>query len=310
MGGYTPPPSDELQQRIQETVKLAKSLHLKTGRWPALLVLTSHPETEGEHQWLRFEVLRQGLQIADAVVEAHFPGAWYASHPRCFLAIDPYALDTVSAMVGGFYGAWMHRIYLAWDRQPSTQSWIQRHLFLHGTHYGTIAWRLLRYLKSDSPIVMALGGGLPYNARLLYAAREFVRRLPIGHWNVPRHQACLELMDILMNRDGTVWPAENGELTPFVKEKVRRAMEQWGVSPERLDTVLAEFAEEFKRSVPYRTRLFNVFMGRIVKKGKPLIVMVIQHDQQKPYVRISAPVEVPLGAPPEQFAKSLARFFN
>ena len=86
-------------------------------------------------------------------------------HPKCFLAIDPFALDTVSVPVGAFYGAWMHRIYLAWDRQPSTQSWIQRNLLLRQTGYDRIL-AASPDLKADIPVVMVLSGGLPYNARL------------------------------------------------------------------------------------------------------------------------------------------------
>jgi hypothetical protein len=289
LGGHPPEANPELPDRIKQTVRLAQDLKAKTGQWPALLVLTSHPETEGPLHWLRFELLLKGLQIADALVEAQKPGAWYAPHPKCLLAIDPFALDTVSVPIGAFYGAWMHRIYLAWDRQPSTQSWIQRHLLLRDTGYDRIAWRLLRTLKTDVPVVMVLSGGLPYNARLLYAAREFVQRLSVKRWKVPKRQAQKELMEILMMPEGDVWPADQGDIPPGKRQAVLQAFTRWGLPGDQAEPALAELVEEFKLPVPHRARLFCVLQGRLVKKGKPLLVVRLDHRETPPYVHISAP---------------------
>src|SRR5262245_25613268 len=55
MGGHAPEANPALGPRAQETVRLAKELHAKTKKWPALLVAMSHPETEGPLEWLRFE---------------------------------------------------------------------------------------------------------------------------------------------------------------------------------------------------------------------------------------------------------------
>jgi hypothetical protein len=289
MGGYSPTENPELPLRIEETVRLARDIKQQTGQWPALFILTSHPETEGPRHWLRFELLRQGLQIADAVVEARKPGAWYPAHPECFLAIDPFALDTVSVPVGAFYGAWVHRIYLAWDRQPSTQSWIQKHFLLRNTGYDRIAWRLLRTLKADVPVLMVLSGGLPYNARLLYAAREFVQRLPVDHWKVSKRKAQKELMEILMTPEGSVWPADDGVIPLGKQRQITDALAAWGLPEEKSGPCLRELVEEFKLPVPHRARLFRVLRSRLVEKGKALIVVRIDHSEAPPYVWISDP---------------------
>jgi hypothetical protein len=289
MGGYKPLQNPELSSRIQETVSLAKSTKEKTGAWPALLILTSHPDTEGPHHWLRFELLRQGLQIADAVVEAEHPGNWGLIHPQCFLAIDPFALDTVSIPEGAFYGAWMHRTYMAWDRQPSTQSWIQKHILLRGTGYDRISWRLLQMLKEDVPVLMVLSGGLPYNARLLYAAREFVQRLRIRKRTISKRAAQIELMKILMTPEGDIWPADEGTITPAKGREISAAMLRWGVPKSRTAPSLRELKAEFKLPVPPRARLFHVLEERLVKKGKPLLIVRIDHVTETPYVHISAP---------------------
>ena len=160
---HAPADDPHLPERIREVLQLAYDSKANSGQWPGLLILTSHPETEGPGEWLRFELVRQGLKIADACVEARWPDAKYRPHPKVFVAIDPFALDTVSAAAGGFYSGWMHKIYLAWDRQPSTQSFFQRNLLLRDTGYSRIFWRLLACLKADVPVVMVLAGGLPYN---------------------------------------------------------------------------------------------------------------------------------------------------
>ena len=100
----------------------------------------------------------------------------FRSHPQCFLAIDPYALDSVSLPVSAMYAGLMHSQYLVWDRQSSTQSWLQRNGLLAGTGHQRIAWRFLEALRSD-PVLMVLAGGMPPNARLFYAAREWAGAL-------------------------------------------------------------------------------------------------------------------------------------
>src|ERR1019366_8612705 len=97
MSHHTPEENPFLAERVAQTLGLAEEVKSKTGQWPALLILTSHPDTEGPLEWLRFELLRQGVQIADAYTEARWPGAFFRPHPKCFLAIDPFALDTLSA---------------------------------------------------------------------------------------------------------------------------------------------------------------------------------------------------------------------
>ena len=72
-------------------------------------------------EWLRFEVVREGLLLADSVIETAYTG-WARPAPQCFLAIDPYALDTIPTPVAGLYSGLMYRMYLAWDRMSRTQS--------------------------------------------------------------------------------------------------------------------------------------------------------------------------------------------
>ena len=197
----------------------------------------------------------------------------------------------------------MHRIYLAWDRQPSTQSWIQKNLLLRGSDFSRIGWRLLRSLMRDVPVLMVLAGGLPYNARLLYGAREFVQALPIRLWKIRKRRAQKELMEILMKPEGGVWPPEQGEIPPGTLQAIRRSMAAWGLPPEGIESALQRFQEEFRRPNPYRKRLFHVLVDRIIKKGKPLILLGIGHSETAPYVQISEPVEISGDSDPAALAQ-------
>jgi hypothetical protein len=306
LSGHPALEDPKLRERAAETVRLAHLLKTKTGRWPALFVLTSHPDTEGPLEWLRFELVRQGFEIADAYTEARRPKALFRPHPKAFVAIDPFALDTVPAAAAGFYSGWMHRIYMAWDRQPSTQSWIQRHFLLRDTGYEKIVWRLLACLRSDVPVVMVLSGGLPYNARFLYAAREFVQRLSPPRWKVPKRQAQLEILNLLMKPEGNAWPADTGELPASTQQAIRSALERWGIAAEKTGALLQEFAEEFKLPVPYRARLMRVLEARFASRGKPLIVVPVSHGNTPPHVWVEPPMSIPDSADVTAFSKLFA----
>jgi hypothetical protein len=286
LAGHGPEFNPDLARVTSETVGLAQKVREQTGRWPALLVFTSHPETVGPLEWLRFEVIRQGLVIANAVATAEKPNAWVRPAPQCFLAIDPYALDTLSPAVGGFYAGWMHQLYLAWDRQPSTQSWIQRHWLLKGAGYERIFWRLLRRVRKN-PVVMVISGGLPQNARLLYATREFAQRLPVRQ----QHKRAIEfaLMRLLMQPVEGVRPAERGTLPAETRMAIAAWMKDFGMSDEDVNRWLEPFAGIFSRSVPDRVRLINILARRLALRGQPLLMLGVSHRDQAPHVALSEP---------------------
>jgi len=290
MGAHAAEENPDLPRRAAESVALAKKLKMETGRWPAVLLLTSHGDTAGPFAWLRFEMLRQGLQIAQALTQAEWPGLFFRPAPECLLAIDPYALDTVPAAVGGFYSGWMRRVYLAWDRQPSTQSRIQRHFLLQGTGYDRIAWRLLETLRSGVPVLMVLAGGLPHNARLLYGAREFMQRLRLPRWPYPKRAAEKKMMEILMRPVGGIRPAENGDLPPAAEEALDRLFAELGIGPAERPALLGRFKQEFRLAIPRRERLARVLARRLALKGQPLLLLNIRHrTDASPHVQLGEP---------------------
>ena len=211
------------------------------------------------------------------------------SHAQCFLAIDPYALDTVSVPVGAFYAGWMYRLYLAWDRQASTESWIQRQVLLRGSGDEHIAWRLLRRLRKNIPVLMVFAGGLPQNARLLYAAREFIHHLKLPRWPSPKRVIQKKLMEILMEPVDGVRPAEQGETPAKVLEKVRFLLMDLGLADPQVMEELRRFLEEFRLSIPQARAPAESLNPAAGAQGKPLILLPIYHRTEAPYVRISEP---------------------
>ncbi len=286
MGGHPALANPLLANRIQEALRLARAIREKTNQWPAFLFLTSHPPTEGPLAWMRFEMLRQGLHIAFALsAEARTQG-FEAQPPQCVLAVDPYALDSVSGPVGAMYAAFIHRVYFAYDRQASTQSWLQRHFFLRQAGYATAGWRLVRRLRKNIPILMALGGGLPVNARLYYAAREFIQRLSIPR--IRKRQAEYDWVRLLETHE-RIDPAIDGLIPASTEARLKQRLEDWGLSPEEAQSQLARFKKEFACQVPWRERLWDVLCRRLVRRGQPLMVMPAQHHDSPPSIQIGEP---------------------
>jgi hypothetical protein len=292
MSGHASEINPQLPSRVAQSAAMARSLQERTGEWPAVLLLTSHGETVGPHAWIRFEVIRQALGIAGALAEANHPASTGRPKPQCFLAIDPYALDTVSAIVGGLYAGLMRQVHLAWDRQPSTQSWIQKHWLLRKTDYKTIAWELLKRLRANVPVIMVFSGGLPTNARLLYAAREFAQNLKAPRRPHHRRDSEKKLMEILMAPSGKIRPPEQGEIPDDTLVALRKWFAEMGISDVDQEAELSRLEEEFKRPVPYRRRLLSVLLSRVVKKGKPLLFVNLSHAEEAPHVRVAPPVGV------------------
>ena len=289
MGARPPAESPDFRSRCREFAAAARRLHRETGVWPAVFVFVSHAPTVGELEWLRFELEREGLQLANAIVEESHTGRLYRPSPECFLAIDPFALDTISTVVAGLYAGFMHRIYLAWDRQSRTQSWLQRHALLRGSGYQRIAQRLINRVNRGIPIVMVLPGGLPQNARLLYTAREFVRALPVRRWPCAVGLAQKKWMDILIRPVNGQQPIEKGNIPEETGAALRALVGEWGFAEADQRRWLEAFAKEFRLEVPYRTRLFRVLFRRIAAKGKPLLWIAAAHRDHIPHINVSEP---------------------
>lgn len=285
MRGHPADPNPQLPLRQAETVQRLRSQAAASGRWPMLLVLTSHPETSGDRAWLRFELLRQGLEIAAAAALAGPPPH---EPPQCLLAIDPFALDSVLVPVQAMYAGLIHAQYLAWDRQPSTQSSLQRSWLLRDSG-SRIAARFLAALRRN-PVVMAMPGGVPVNARLLYAAREWAARLPLQK-GVRRSAFKHAVLRALTRPENQEMPPATGTLGEETRERLRRLLTtQSALQAGAADQALADLAEEFRFEVPRRRRLFRVLQWHGRRSGRALVVLPIAHRSGERPVDIGEPV--------------------
>ena len=282
MGGRTEPLSPETSDYIEKAKVLAQRVHTESRHRPAIFVFTTHPPTEGPNAWVRFHLLQHGLVISNRIEEALGEPL---RPPQCTLAIDPYALDTVSVPVAGIYAGLIRGVFLAYDRQASTQTMAQR-VLLSGTTYSKIVWRFLERLRRGVPILMMVGGGLPQNARLLHTCREFFRRLK-GKAKDGRLAAEKQFLHCLTKPGDPDKPTIVGRISEARQKELKGIIAQAGLIVTEDQWI--EFLKEFALDVPYRTRLFRILEKRLVRKGVPVILVGIRELEEKPYARLVGP---------------------
>ena len=297
------------QARYQaEAVKRAQALYTRTENWPAILFVTSHPPTTGPSAWLRFELLRQALWIAEALEQAS-PHHHFRAHPQCFLAIDPYALDSVPAFVAGMYAGLMHSQYLVWDRQASTQWWLQKKWLLAGTGHDRIAWRLLKAL-SRNPVLMVLAGGLPANARLFYAAREWAGTLKDARHKLAKQAIRYRVMSLLSAEIEGVIPTEDGHIPVETQAGLADFLNTLGYSPGEQRARLETLVADFKSEIPTRLRLWKILCARLVRRGIPLLVLPLDHSESDGSIRLGPYFEMTPETDVALFAKDFNAFYT
>jgi len=294
--------------RQKEAIARAQALYEKTGHWPAILFLTSHPQTVGASAWLRFELLRQGLWIAKALMAA-MPGRPRHSHPQCFLAIDPFALDSVPVAVGAAYAGFMHNQYIVWDRQSSSQSWLQKKWLLKDTGHDRVAWRLLRALKRN-PVLMVIAGGLPHNARLFYAAREWAGTLHDQHGKRSKNKIRYVVMDILSQAYAGHLPGEDGHIPSEAELAIKQLLSELGYAADESERLLQILKKDFKEEIPMRLRLWKILYNRLARRGIPLLVLPITHYERQPHVRLGRFFELTSGVDVTAFAQEFNAFYG
>lgn len=265
----------------QRVFELSDWLQQKTGQYPAVLFPTSHADTEGPYAWLRFEVFYRAIHASFQLLR-RFPTPFNQPIPQCVLAVDPYAVDSVSLPIGAIYAAWMSQVYFTIHRQPSQRLWFHRYFFFSKNAASQVGWRFLRSLKKGVPLTFALGGGLPHNARLFYTVREFIKQLPFKSWPMHPVELQKQLCEILTRPVGTVWPPEEGELPRETQQAVIEFLRSLGFSPTAATQQLEDLQDEFARPVPYRRRLWKILLRKVARTGKPLLVQALQHVPDRP----------------------------
>jgi hypothetical protein len=275
---------------ILEANALASRLEQETGKAPALLAAISHPPVMGDLAHLNFELVRHAI-LAMREIRGR------PCRPRLVVAVDPFALDTISVLEEGLYAGFMGSFHIGIDRlalgrgQPGP-------LLSPQTRWDRMPLRFLRTLAEGREVGIVLSGGVPSTGRVLYAAREWARRAVAAgalRKDPSRALACLRA-DLTFSR----FEQAASSILPLPKQPWR-LLEAWlmtaaaGLLPgetagsaakaalsclkvpeEKRAALLAELALDMSRETPARRRLFRLLVGRAARR-RPLILLPVVH---------------------------------
>ncbi len=299
-GGRTYP-FDEASPALARAKDQALLLQ-EQGREPALLSMISHPAVLGEMAHLNFELVRHACRALRLV-------RGRPCRPRLVVAVDPFALDTASLAAEGAYAGFMGLYHLGLDRLAFSRSGHSSCLVAK-TAWPNLIWRLLRRLAGGGEAAMAVSGGVPATARVLYTTREWVGRhrrlsarrgqpekvlsglrgfadfrkfesdgphsedLRSNAWRMVEGWAMSAVAEHL---GGEPSCAETGVLTPRARQVLESCLEALDVPSLEQDAALLELSEEFQRETPFRRRLFQIVAGRMLRHGRPVMFLPVVH---------------------------------
>ncbi len=269
---------------------LAARLEKESGLPPALLAAISHPPVMGDLAHLNFELVRHAM-LALREVRGR------PCRPRLVVAIDPFALDTISVLEEGLYAGFMGTYHLGIDRLalgrghpgPLMSPW---------TRWDRMPLRLFRALAEGGEVGMVLSGGVPSTGRVLYGVREWARRAraagplnaqpaearrrllmdaaferfqaaSVGHIHLPRGPWRL-LEAWLMAAAAGLLPGETAE------SAARAALACLSVPEAAREALMAELHLDMTRETPSRRRLFRLLVGRVARR-RPLVLIPVVH---------------------------------
>ncbi|MEQ1918924.1 MAG: hypothetical protein ABL955_06965, partial [Elusimicrobiota bacterium] len=153
-------PFDPASSALVGARTLALRLERESGREPALLATLSHPPVMGDLAHLNTELVRHAT-LALREVRGR------PCRPRIVVAIDPFALDTLSLIEEGIYAGYMGRFHLGLDRLALGRGH-PGPLMSPQTRWDRMPLRLFRALSEGGEIGMVLSGGIPSTGRVLY----------------------------------------------------------------------------------------------------------------------------------------------
>jgi len=280
-------PFDAASPAIVAARALTARLEKESGKTPALLAAISHPPVMGDLAHLNFELVRHST-LALREVRGR------PCRPRLVVAVDPFALDTISVLEEGLYAGFMGSYHLGIDRLalgrghpgPAMSPWTRWDLMPH---------RLFGSLGRGQEIGMVLSGGVPATGRVLYGAREwaaharaagtikspaealkrlraepsfeaFERAAPIP---LPRG-AWRQLEAWLMACAAGLLPGQSAEAAGAA------ALSALGAPEAGRSALLSELSSDMTRETPARRRLFRLLVGRVARR-RPLILLPIAH---------------------------------
>lgn len=283
-------PFDPAAPAVTAARELAARLERESGLAPSLLAAISHPPVMGDLAHLNIELVRHAI-LALRAVRAR------PCRPRLVVAIDPFALDTISVLEEGLYAGYMGSFHLGLDRLALGRGH-PGPLLSPGARWDRMPLRLFRSLAEGGEVGMVLSGGIPDTGRVLYGAREWSRRARAAsvlhgdparalarlraepsfarfeaaagrHIPVPR--GAWRLLEAwLMTAAAGLIPGENAEAVGAV------ALACMDVAEASRAGLLADLASDMARETPSRRRLFRLLVGRAARR-RPLVLVPIVH---------------------------------
>jgi len=283
-----------------------RALQARAGSRPALVALLSHPPAMGDLGHLNFELARHAAQ-ALRVIRGH------PCRPRVVAGVDPFALDTARLPAEGLYAGFMGLYHLGFDRLAFARGACSR-LLIGSAAWPFLAGRLLRRLRGGGDVVMALAGGVPATARILYTMREwvaaerrrsplrgqpaqvlsrlqawpdfwqFVERGPAGRglranaWRMLEGWAMSAAAGHPWNGGGDAsCGAESGLVTEQAWSILERCLQALDLPEARRSESRAALTAEWARETPYRARFFRCLAARLLKRGQQIMFLPVVH---------------------------------
>ncbi len=254
----------------RQNIEKAKRMHRDSPAKPALLFVTTHPETTPEQAHLLGQMVVQGVNISKALA----PSARF----RIVQALDDFALDTLSLPVKGIYQGIINQGHIGINRMPGTKPSLVEHL-LFPSHYSKTIFRIVNALNKRETVWLALPGGVIHNSRVLYGIREFARDIfrlvPIGQRS--EHRRDFEIFMVRLLSKGEKSASVTGIMDRNQENELTEHLKNWGIPQEKISEAVNNLKEELKGLMPFRKRLFRILYSRICRKGVPVLVIPFGH---------------------------------
>lgn len=294
-------PFDPASPALTQSRELVRKVEAESGKRAAILALISHPPVMGEMAHLNFELVRHAI-LAMRELRGQ------ACRPRLVVAVDPFALDTVSMAVEGLYAGYMGTYHVGIDRMAFERGCASRAL-LRAAAWHRMAYRFLGLLRSGREVGMVLSGGVPSTTRALYVTKEWLasqraqsalksrpsevlRRLgerpgfsnfhapagpARGAWRAMEAYLASALTGALGGDPQELPSVDMGRLTGLARQAAQDCLDALGFRQAQAQISLDLLSEEIGRETPYRARFFRLLAGRVLKKGTPLILVPVAH---------------------------------
>lgn len=263
--------------------QLARRLHVEGTAQPCLLILTSHPRALDPPGHLLYELYRQAFALNRRLGEVLSA----RSYPRIVLAVDSFALEGVPPITAAVYAGLVHSLHICLDRQPSQQSWWQRVWGLRGGEAWSAGFRLLhRVQQLGGAAALAWGGAEPQNARLLYTAREFINRIGRQYHLPPKRRQALLIRTVTLLVGQA---SDQGNLSAAQQHMFQTLLQEEGIPVSQVVRLADAFSQEFQRATPYRERLMDTVVARLLHRNRTVLLIPVRHQRVDGTVQVAAP---------------------